>query len=180
MHRATTALDGVLVEEMIRGGREFVIGMSRDPQFGPVVMFGLGGVLTEALQDVVFGVAASGEQASPHVLANAIVHAARDRGLALELPVEMTEQPGAGVRGRVGSRLVAVGKRRSLSAFAGGERLSRAQLYRVHSLRLALRGQEGDAARPAGYGPGGGRRPGAFGFRLFRAVTVTLCKDCAT
>ena len=42
---------------MIPGGREFVVGMSRDAQFGPVVMFGIGGVLTEALGDVVFGVA---------------------------------------------------------------------------------------------------------------------------
>lgn len=66
--------------------------------------------------DVVLGVAASVEQASPHVLANAIVHAARDRGLPLELPTEMTEQPGAGVRGRVGRRTVAVGNREWLSA----------------------------------------------------------------
>jgi len=50
-------LDGVLVERLLPRGREFVVGMIRDPQFGPVVMFGLGGVLTEALGDVVFGVA---------------------------------------------------------------------------------------------------------------------------
>lgn len=68
MHRATCTLDGVLVEEMIRGGREFVIGMSRDPQFGPVVMFGLGGVLTEALQDVVFGVAPLSEREAEDLL----------------------------------------------------------------------------------------------------------------
>lgn len=50
-------LEGVLVQEMVRGKREFVIGMTRDPQFGPCVMFGLGGVLTEALRDVAFRVA---------------------------------------------------------------------------------------------------------------------------
>ena len=50
-------LDGVLVSEMIRGDREFVMGLGRDPQFGPYVMFGLGGVLTEALRDVSFRIA---------------------------------------------------------------------------------------------------------------------------
>ena len=43
-----------LVQEMIKGGRELVIGMVRDPQFGPCVMFGLGGILTEILGDVTF------------------------------------------------------------------------------------------------------------------------------
>jgi len=49
--------DGLLVAEMVRGDREFVCGLTRDPQFGPCVMFGLGGVLTEALADAVFRVA---------------------------------------------------------------------------------------------------------------------------
>ncbi len=50
-------MDGVLVEKMVRGSREFVIGLSRDSQFGPCVMFGLGGIFTEALKDVSFRVA---------------------------------------------------------------------------------------------------------------------------
>jgi acetate---CoA ligase (ADP-forming) subunit beta len=50
-------LDGVLVQEMIKGDREFVIGMSRDPQFGPCVMFGVGGIFTEVIKDVSFRVA---------------------------------------------------------------------------------------------------------------------------
>jgi len=50
-------LDGVLVEKMVRGSREFVIGLSQDSQFGPCVMFGLGGIFTEALKDVTFRVA---------------------------------------------------------------------------------------------------------------------------
>jgi acetyl-CoA synthetase (ADP-forming) len=50
-------LDGVLIEKMVRGNREFVIGLSHDPQFGPCVMFGLGGIFTEALKDVTFRVA---------------------------------------------------------------------------------------------------------------------------
>lgn len=49
--------DGVLVQEMIKGHRELVIGMTRDPQFGPCVMFGIGGIFTEILQDVTFYVA---------------------------------------------------------------------------------------------------------------------------
>lgn len=48
--------DGLLVAEMVRGDREFVCGLTRDPQFGPCVMFGLGGILTEALADAVFRV----------------------------------------------------------------------------------------------------------------------------
>lgn len=55
--RGSGRLDGVLVERLLPRGREFVVGMIRDAQFGPVVMFGLGGVLTEALGDVAFGVA---------------------------------------------------------------------------------------------------------------------------
>lgn len=55
--RSDGGLEAVLVERMIPSGRELVVGMSRDVQFGPVVMFGLGGVLTEALDDVAFGVA---------------------------------------------------------------------------------------------------------------------------
>lgn len=50
-------MDGVLVMEMISGKREFVMGLSRDLQFGPYVMFGLGGIYTEALNDVSFRVA---------------------------------------------------------------------------------------------------------------------------
>ena len=47
----------VLVQQMIRGQRELVIGLTRDPQFGPCVMFGLGGIFTEILVDTVFRVA---------------------------------------------------------------------------------------------------------------------------
>ncbi|MBW2304478.1 MAG: acetate--CoA ligase family protein [Deltaproteobacteria bacterium] len=47
----------VLVQEMIRGERELAMGMTRDPQFGPCVMFGLGGIFTEILKDTSFRVA---------------------------------------------------------------------------------------------------------------------------
>jgi acyl-CoA synthetase (NDP forming) len=59
--RAGESLEGVLVERMVRGNRELMVGMKRDPLFGPVVAFGLGGVLTEALGDVVLALAPVGE-----------------------------------------------------------------------------------------------------------------------
>ena len=50
-------LEGFLVQPQVQGRREFVAGLFRDPQFGPVIMFGVGGILTEALDDVVFRLA---------------------------------------------------------------------------------------------------------------------------
>ncbi len=47
----------ILVQEMVKGSRELVVGLTRDPQFGPCVMFGLGGIFTEILRDVSFRVA---------------------------------------------------------------------------------------------------------------------------
>ncbi len=44
----------VLVQQMVKGDREFVVGLTRDAQFGPCVMFGLGGIFTEILEDVAF------------------------------------------------------------------------------------------------------------------------------
>ena len=55
--RAGDALEGVLIERMVPGNREFMVGMKRDALFGPVVAFGLGGVLTEALGDVALALA---------------------------------------------------------------------------------------------------------------------------
>ena len=49
-------LRGVLVQEMVRGGKEVILGMSHDPQFGPLIMFGLGGIYVEVLKDVAFRV----------------------------------------------------------------------------------------------------------------------------
>jgi len=48
------AVQGVSVQPMASAGMEVIVGMSKDPQFGPVLMFGLGGVLVEVLKDVSF------------------------------------------------------------------------------------------------------------------------------
>ena len=48
---------GILVQEMVKGSRELVVGLTRDPQFGPCVMFGLGGIFTEILKDISFRIA---------------------------------------------------------------------------------------------------------------------------
>jgi len=57
MNSMTGTEGTVLVQEMVRGQRELVIGLTRDVQFGPCVMFGLGGIFTEVLEDIVFRVA---------------------------------------------------------------------------------------------------------------------------
>jgi acyl-CoA synthetase (NDP forming) len=50
------AVHGVSVQKMVRPGTEVIIGTSKDPQFGPVIMFGLGGIFVEILKDVSFRV----------------------------------------------------------------------------------------------------------------------------
>jgi acetyltransferase len=60
----------VLVQEMVRGQREFVAGMTRFPGFGPCVLFGLGGVFTEALRDTAIRSAPFGRTEAEEMLSD--------------------------------------------------------------------------------------------------------------
>lgn len=60
--KAGSLVDSVIVQGMLSGRREFVAGMFRDDQFGPVIMFGLGGVYTEVLEDIAFRIAPLSEK----------------------------------------------------------------------------------------------------------------------
>jgi acyl-CoA synthetase (NDP forming) len=53
-HKPKAKIEGVSVQPMARPGIEVIIGMNKDQQFGPVLMFGLGGILVEVLKDVSF------------------------------------------------------------------------------------------------------------------------------
>ena len=64
----------VLIQEMVKGGRELMLGMTRDPQFGPCVMFGLGGIFTEILKDVSFRVAPVGKRDAKEMMQEIKAH----------------------------------------------------------------------------------------------------------
>ncbi|OGA41087.1 MAG: hypothetical protein A3G26_08295 [Betaproteobacteria bacterium RIFCSPLOWO2_12_FULL_65_110] len=56
-HFPQARIEGISVQRMAGKGIEVIMGMTTDPNFGPVLMFGLGGILVEILQDVAFGIA---------------------------------------------------------------------------------------------------------------------------
>lgn len=55
--RPQARISGVLIQPMVKSGVEIILGVKRDPQFGPIVMFGLGGVFVEAIRQVSFRMA---------------------------------------------------------------------------------------------------------------------------
>jgi acetyltransferase len=64
------AVEGVMIRPMIpSGGHEVIVGARRDPSFGPVVMFGLGGVTVELFRDVAFATAPIGTDAARRLIA---------------------------------------------------------------------------------------------------------------
>ena len=63
-------ITGVQLQKMISGGKEVIIGMDRDPQFGPLLMFGLGGTYVEFLKDVSFAVAPISESEAKHMVSS--------------------------------------------------------------------------------------------------------------
>jgi acyl-CoA synthetase (NDP forming) len=56
-YNAAASIEGVLVQEMVKGGTEAILGVTNDALFGPAVMFGLGGIFAEVLKDVAFRLA---------------------------------------------------------------------------------------------------------------------------
>ncbi|WP_135605973.1 acetate--CoA ligase alpha subunit [Methanococcoides sp. NM1] len=63
-------ISGVQIQKMVTGGKEVIIGMNRDVQFGPLLMFGLGGTYVEVLKDVSFSVAPIGKDISRKMLSS--------------------------------------------------------------------------------------------------------------
>ncbi|MBS7287170.1 MAG: acetate--CoA ligase family protein [Candidatus Freyarchaeota archaeon] len=56
-YKSDARITGILIQEFCPEGREVIVGMAKDPQFGPALMFGLGGIFVEVLKDVSFRVA---------------------------------------------------------------------------------------------------------------------------
>lgn len=67
-------ITGVMVEEMAAGGKEVILGMNDNEQFGPVLMFGMGGIYVEALEDVIFRLAPIRELTADMMIAKTKTH----------------------------------------------------------------------------------------------------------
>ena len=67
-HMPDATIWGVLVQEMVAKGKEVIIGVNRDPQFGPLLMFGMGGIYVEVLKDVTFRIAPVSRQEATQMI----------------------------------------------------------------------------------------------------------------
>jgi acetyltransferase len=79
---------GCLVQEMVVGGKEVIAGMNRDPHFGPLMMFGLGGIYVEALHDVSFRIAPLDRRSAREMIGSIRGHNLL-RGVRGELPSDL-------------------------------------------------------------------------------------------
>ncbi|HUS54245.1 MAG TPA: acetate--CoA ligase family protein [Thermohalobaculum sp.] len=113
-------IDGVLISPMVTGGVECILGARNDPVFGPIVLFGLGGIFTEVLKDVSFRRAPFGE-ATAHEMINEL------KGVALL----------KGARGQQAADLDALAKaisRLSLFAFAYGDAIESVEMNPLQAM----------------------------------------------
>jgi acetate---CoA ligase (ADP-forming) len=116
----TARIEGVLVAKQLKGGVECIMGIIRDPVFGPMAMFGLGGIFVEILKDVVFRRCPFGEDVAEQMIRSI-------KGSPLLL----------GARGRPPADIKALATTLSrLSAFAvaGGEKLLSIDLNPVFAM----------------------------------------------
>ncbi|MCI4326384.1 MAG: acetate--CoA ligase family protein [Thermoplasmata archaeon] len=81
-------IDGFEIESMIRGGHEVIVGAQRDPGFGPVVLFGMGGIYVEVLRDVTFRLAPLRSLSAVHMV-GAVRSAAILNGVRGEGPADL-------------------------------------------------------------------------------------------
>jgi len=68
MAKPDAAIKGILVEKMVEHGEEVILGVKRDSSFGPVIMFGLGGIFVEVFKDVSFRVAPVGPRSASEMI----------------------------------------------------------------------------------------------------------------
>jgi 4-hydroxybutyrate---CoA ligase (ADP-forming) len=61
-YRTDAKIQGILVQEMVQSGKEIILGSKKDPLFGSLIMFGLGGIYVEVLKDVIFRLAPVGQE----------------------------------------------------------------------------------------------------------------------
>jgi acyl-CoA synthetase (NDP forming) len=119
-HAPEARIEGVLVARQLAGGVECILGIHRDPVFGPIAMFGLGGIFVEVMQDVVFRRCPFGEDVAEQMIRSI-------RGAPLLL----------GARGRPPAdipALAAMLARLSVFAHQSGERLRGVDLNPVFAL----------------------------------------------